>query len=80
MIIKDIVSFFFLAQKKTTYSYQNNIISKEEPLNQIFHLLQDNIHDYMQSSDHYIKMREGTIRKSRSIKASSCPINQKITK
>ncbi|CAC5355864.1 unnamed protein product [Mytilus coruscus] len=55
-------------------------MSKEEPLKQIFHLLQDNIHAYMQSSDHYIKMREGPIRRSRSIKASSCPTNPKSTK
>lgn len=50
-------------------------MSKEETLKQIFHLLQTNIHAYMKSSDQYIEMREKRVRRSRSIKASSCPTN-----
>ncbi|XP_052077084.1 uncharacterized protein LOC127715087 isoform X3 [Mytilus californianus] len=54
-------------------------MSKEETLKQIFHLLQKNIHAYWKSSDQYFEMRERRVRRSRSIKASSCPTTASST-
>ncbi|VDI05833.1 Hypothetical predicted protein [Mytilus galloprovincialis] len=75
---------YFVNETETSEAQQNlqipQIMSKEETLKQIFNLLQTNIHAYMRSSDQYIEMRERRVRRSRTMKASSCPPNTQNTK